>query len=270
MDYTKFLSDGSKFKLKVDNEYVKEAIETLKDIKKSEYILSNYQRFTYKIELDEYFAYFLREKNSFIKSFQIYIIDLEKEPEISYDRIKVYKEILTLLRGNLDSLITNFKIIKQNIYKKAKKQERFNEQKYTFFMNEESFTSNLKRKAKEKVNQIIQNIPLDFDKVTEEIKNKYKESSNIIKIFLDKEKVNYEKTKRILYDLSDLMSTVSKKMHEQSEMTKNILFNSLSSLQNIEEGNKHLEKAKEYQKGRGFMIGIIFVILGLFLILYDR
>ena len=248
MDYTKFLSDGSKFKLRVDNEYIKEAIETLKDIKKSEYILSNHHRFTYKIELDEYFAYFLREKNSFIKSFQVYIIDLEKEPDISYDKIKILKEILALLRSNLDNLITNFKILKQNIFKKAKQQERFNEQKYTFFMNQESFANTLKKKAKEKVNQIIQNIPLDFDK----------------------EKINFEKTKRILYDLSDLMSTVTKKMHEQSEMTKNILFNSLSSLKNIDEGNKHLEKAKEYQKGRGFMIGIIFVILGLFLILYDR
>lgn len=270
MDYTKFLSDGSKFKLRVDNEYIKEAIETLKDIKKSEYILSNHHRFTYKIELDEYFAYFLREKNSFIKSFQVYIIDLEKEPDISYDKIKILKEILALLRSNLDNLITNFKILKQNIFKKAKQQERFNEQKYTFFMNQESFANTLKKKAKEKVNQIIQNIPLDFDKVGEEIKNRYKESNNIIKIFLDKEKINFEKTKRILYDLSDLMSTVTKKMHEQSEMTKNILFNSLSSLKNIDEGNKHLEKAKEYQKGRGFMIGIIFVILGLFLILYDR
>lgn len=270
MDYTRFLNDGTKFKLQIENEYIKESIETLKDIKKSEYILSNHQRFTYKIELDEYFAYFLRDKNSFIKSFQSYIFELEKNPDISYDKIKVYKEILTLLRSNLDNLITNFKILKQNIYKKAKQQERFNEQKYNFFMNKESFTYNIKKKAKEKINQIIENIPLDFDKVKDEIKNKYQESNSIIKIFMDKDKKDYEKTKRIIYDLSDLMTTVQKKMHEQSEMTKNILFNSLSSLNNIEEGNKHLEKAKEYQKGRGFIIGVIFVILGLFLIIYDR
>ena len=52
-------------------------------------------------------------------------------------------------------------------------------------------------------------------------------------------------------------------------MTKNILFNSFQSVGNIEQGNKHLTKAKEYQKGRGLTIGLIFIILGLYLILTD-
>ena len=80
---------------------------------------------------------------------------------------------------------------------------------------------------------------------------------------------NYEKTKQILYELSDLMTTVQTKIFEQSEMTKTILFNSEVSLTNIEQGNKELVKAQEYQKGRGIMYGLIFILLGLFLILYD-
>ena len=89
-------------------------------------------------------------------------------------------------------------------------------------------------------------------------------------MLMDKEKQNYEKTKRILFDLSSLVTAVQTKLHEQGEMTKNILFNSLKSVDNIEEGNKHLTQAKEYQKGRGFIIGLMFIILGLFLILSDR
>ena len=52
-------------------------------------------------------------------------------------------------------------------------------------------------------------------------------------------------------------------------MTKTILFNSEVSVTNIEEGNKQLKIAQEYQKGRGIMYGAIFIILGLFLVLYD-
>ena len=67
-----------------------------------------------------------------------------------------------------------------------------------------------------------------------------------------------------------VQSPQSKKMYEQGEMTKNILFNSFKSIDNIEAGNKHLNKAKEYQKGRGFIIGIVFIILVLFLLISDR
>ncbi len=103
----------------------------------------------------------------------------------------------------------------------------------------------------------------------EEERIKYTESNNIINLFKNNESKNYEKTKQILYELSDLMTIVQNKMHEQGEMTKAILFNSIASLDNINQGNKHLKKAQEYQKGKGFILGLIFIGLGLFLILYD-
>ena len=287
MDFTKFIKDKNKFTLIVNNSYIKESIEVLKDIKKAEFILLNNHRFNYKIEIDEYFAYFLKEKNNFIQSFQQNIIALKNDPQTPEDRITLFKEILSILKSKLDALITNFKIIKQNIYKKAKQQERFNEQKFNFFSEKEednigkdTLNNNInninsinninKTKKNSKPKTIINNILDDFDSFKKDIKNKYKETNNVIEMLMDKEKQNYEKTKKILFDLSSLVTTVQKKMYEQGEMTKNILFNSLKSIDNIEEGNKHLTKAKEYQKGRGFMIGLIFIILGLFLILADR
>ena len=280
MDYTKFLYGKNKeknaFKLNITNDYIKESIQTLKDIKKANYILLNHQKFNYKFELDEYFAYFLKEKNDFIGSFRQNIIQSKGNPDISADIITVYKEILSILNSNLDNLITNFKMIKQNLYKKAKHQELFYEKKFNFFAeNEPEIENKIKIESlKDVPNKIkkfvVKNLPFDIENVEEKIKNKYKEANHVVEILMDKEKQNFEKTKKILFDLSSLVTSVQKKLHAQGEMTKNILFNSFKSVENVEKGNKHLKDAKEYQKGRGLIIGIIFIVLGLFLLIYDR
>lgn len=44
---------------------------------------------------------------------------------------------------------------------------------------------------------------------------------------------------------------------------------STQSVDNIQKANKELKISQEYQKGRGLMIGLIFVLLGVFLIYYD-
>ena len=275
MDYTKFLNSNSKFKLSIKSKIINDSINTLKDIKKAEYILLNYERLNYKIELDEYFAYFLKEKNEFIESFQKYIKLIHTNEDMTKDKLTVFKEILSILKSNLDNLITNFKLLKQNIYKKTKQQERFNEQKFIFFSENYDINTNnnnkiTNKKLKNAKRPNIELLSKEMEKMEEGTKNKYKESNTVVEMLMDREKQNYEKTKRILYDLSSLNTSFQKKMFEQSEMTKNILFNSLQSIDNIEQGNKHLTQAKQYQKGRGLMIGIIFIILGLFLILYDR
>ena len=278
MDYTKFLYGKNKgknaFKLNLTNNYIKESIQTLKDIKKANYILQNHHKFNYKFELDEYFAYFLKEKNGFISSFRQYILISKSNPDISEDTLTIYKEILSILNSNLDNLITNFKMIKQNMYKKAKYQEKFFEKKFNFFAEREREDTSQIKSLKDMPNKIkkfvIKNLPFDLENVEEKIKDKYKEASNVVEILMDKEKQNFEKTKKILFDLSDLVTSVQKKLHAQGEMTKNILFNSFKSVENVEQGNKHLKQAKEYQKGRGLIIGIVFIILGLFLLIYDR
>ena len=278
MDYTKFLYGKNKeknsFKLNITNNYIKESIQTLKDIKKANYILQNHHKFNYKFELDEYFAYFLKEKNSFISSFRQHILISKSNPEISEDTITIYKEILSILNSNLDNLITNFKMIKQNMYKKAKYQEKYFEKKFNFFaengIGDDSKIDSLKDIPNKIKKFVVKNLPFDIENVEEKIKEKYKEASNVVEILMDKEKQNFEKTKKILFDLSSLVTNVQKKLHDQGEMTKNILFNSFKSVENVEQGNKHLKQAKEYQKGRGLIIGIVFIILGLFLLIYDR
>ena len=278
MDYTKFLYGKNKeknsFKLNLTNNYIKESIQTLKDIKKANYILQNHHKFNYKFELDEYFAYFLKEKNGFISSFRQNILISKSNPDISEDTLTIYKEILSILNSNLDNLITNFKMIKQNMYKKAKYQEKFFEKKFNFFADKETEDAVQIKSLKDVPNKIkkfvVKNLPFDIENVEDKIKNKYKEASNVIEILMDKEKQNFEKTKKILFDLSSLVTSVQKKLHAQGEMTKNILFNSFKSVENVEQGNKHLKQAKEYQKGRGLIIGIVFIILGLFLLIYDR
>lgn len=278
MDYTKFLYGKNKeknsFKLNLTNNYIKESIQTLKDIKKANYILQNHHKFNYKFELDEYFAYFLKEKNGFISSFRQNILISKSNPDISEDTLTIYKEILSILNSNLDNLITNFKMIKQNMYKKAKYQEKFFEKKFNFFADKEMEDTVQIKSLKDVPNKIkkfvVKNLPFDIGGVEDKIKNKYKEASNVVEILMDKEKQNFEKTKKILFDLSSLVTSVQKKLHAQGEMTKNILFNSFKSVENVEQGNKHLKQAKEYQKGRGLIIGIVFIILGLFLLIYDR
>ena len=278
MDYTKFLYGKNKeknsFKLNLTNNYIKESIQTLKDIKKANYILQNHHKFNYKFELDEYFAYFLKEKNGFISSFRQHILISKSNPDLSEDTLTIYKEILSILNSNLDNLITNFKMIKQNMYKKAKYQEKFFEKKFNFFAEKEDGGTSQIKSLKDVPNKIkkfvVKNLPFDFENVEDKIKSKYKEASNVVEILMDKEKQNFEKTKKILFDLSSLVTSVQKKLHAQGEMTKNILFNSFKSVENVEQGNKHLKQAKEYQKGRGLIIGIVFIILGLFLLIYDR
>ena len=280
MDYTKFLygknREKNSFKLNLENDYIKESIQTLKDMKKANYILQNHHKFSYKIELDEYFAYFLKEKNNFISSFRQYIIKSKSNPKISEDKIIVYKEILSILKSNLDNLITNFKMLKQNLYKKTRQEEQYFEQKFNFFAENETGIGDIPKieSLKDVPNKIkkffVKNLPFDIENVEEKIKNKYKEATNVVEMLMDKEKQNLQKTKKIIFDLSSLNTNVQKKLHAQGEMTKNILFNSFKSVENVEQGNKHLKQAKEYQKGRGLIIGIVFIILGLFLLIYDR
>ena len=44
---------------------------------------------------------------------------------------------------------------------------------------------------------------------------------------------------------------------------------SSESVSNIQKANKELVISQEYQKGRGLLIGFIFICLGLFIIYYD-
>jgi hypothetical protein len=50
--------------------------------------------------------------------------------------------------------------------------------------------------------------------------DRYKESFNVISMFKESESKDLEKTKTIIFELSELMNVCQKKMFEQSEMTQ--------------------------------------------------
>ena len=269
MDYTKLLRKNSSeygFKLNVSNQLVKNVMESLSEIAKSKYFLQNYSKFDYKVDIDEYFSYFLKDKNDLIQELTSFIN--KKENKIIGDERTVYNSMLSFLKRNMEDLVTEFKIVKQKRFKKLRKLESFNQMKVDFFRSLPDKGDLKMKKELKKKNEPVNIIDISsLEKEEERIK--YTESNNIINLFKNNESKNYEKTKRILYELSDLMTIVQKKMHEQGEMTKAILFNSIASLDNVNQGNIHLKKAQEYQKGKGFILGLIFIGLGLFLILYD-
>jgi len=268
MDYSKFLYSKNKinyFKFKIHNDYIKNSMNILIDIDKANYVLKNYYRFDFKIDIDEYFAYFLKEKNEFIKDFSNYInINIKI---FNGEQLKAYSNMLSLIRNNLDDLLIEFKLLKQNLYKKLRKQELFNKMKYDYFNNLDD-KGNIEYEKNEIKKDNIKYINTELYENESNMKP-FQESNNLINVFMKNSNINYEKTKQILYELSDLMTTVQKKMYEQSKITKNIISNSINSIENIDKGNEHLKKAYEYQKGRGLTVGIIFIILGIFLLLYD-
>jgi hypothetical protein len=272
MDYTKFLRKNSninKFKLNIENPLIKNAMESLSEIEKSKYFLQNYTKFDYKVDIDEYFSFFLKDKNDLIQELNVFINN--KDNLIVGDEKTVYNSILVLLKRNMEDLVTQFKIVKQKKYKKLRKLESFNQMKIDFFKKlPDQGDLNVKKEPKKKKEKISNEI-LDLSSLgKEEERIRYSESNTVVNIFKNNEQKNYEKAKQILYELSDLTTIFQKKLHEQGEMTKAILFNSIASLENINQGNVHLKKAQEYQKGKGFILGLIFIGLGVFLILYDK
>lgn len=76
MNYTKFLKGHSKkniFQLSHKDEKIEMSQNIFKDIKKTSYIVKNYNKLENKFDLDEFFTFFLQDKNSFINGFKIFI-----------------------------------------------------------------------------------------------------------------------------------------------------------------------------------------------------
>ena len=65
-------------------------------MKKANYILQNHHKFSYKIELDEYFAYFLKEKN--VKT-RMPIIKKGENLYIGIFSVGAYQEIISGIGG---------------------------------------------------------------------------------------------------------------------------------------------------------------------------
>lgn len=235
MNYTKYLHSfnqgNNRFQFKVSSPLIRDSMITYSDIQRAQYIIGNYARIELQIDINEYFAYFLKEKNEFIIKFY-QSISLAKKT-LAPNQYSLYLAIFSILKNSLDELLTEFKLLKQRLFRKVRNQERFNEIKISYFkslngqQNQQKSSDSITNDNKS--NNIRDNVinaksinPQFIEDITKEESDlsNYKESKGVMNIFMNNETKNYEKTKQILFELSDVMNIVQKKMYEQGEMTK--------------------------------------------------
>ena len=77
MNYTRYLKGNSIkqniFKLDNKDKNIEMSMNIFRDIRKTIYIIKNYNKVENKFDLDEFFTFFLQDKNSFINGFKIFI-----------------------------------------------------------------------------------------------------------------------------------------------------------------------------------------------------
>jgi hypothetical protein len=274
MNYTKFLSNLKSFKksenkssksynLLSTDEKIKISSEILKDIQKTKILLQNYIRIDFKFDIDEYMAYFLKDKNEFINEFKEYLeagvaTDKNGNPyRLSLMEKKNYLAILEILKSEIDVVLRDFKNLKQKMLKKMNKKENFWKLKENFIKsykesdgdkqtpyvvssvsnilqsNISKFTGQIKPEEKKSENKITKisykesNIPIvpmenfSNSSTSDESTNMYRDSAATLSYFKESETKDYEKTKTILFELSDLMTNFSAKVLEHQNITQN-------------------------------------------------
>ncbi len=188
-----------------------------------------------------------------------------------------YSNILSIINGRINKILSDYKFIKQKLLTKLSKKEKFYRIKDSFCKvkssrnelisrGDKSSPSRLTKSSLE--NQIVfqPNLTLNEGKETDK---KYCEPESVISTFKRQETDSLSDTKKMIFELSDLMTNFSSKVQEHQEVTNIIFSDSKSALQNIKDGNKELGISLENQKNRGLYIGMMFILLGLFLIFYD-
>jgi hypothetical protein len=162
-------------------------------------------------------AYFLKDKKDFIKEFDNY---LQTKNNLSKSTKENSLIILKILRSEIDGIEKDYKILKQKILKKARKKEIFykiKEDLLNFRSNEPIIHKEGKELKKEKIEKITLIQPLLTS--IEEIDN-FKDSENVINILKEPEHSNLDKTKKILMELTDLLTHFSTKVYQHQEMAE--------------------------------------------------
>lgn len=274
MNYTKFLKNvkrhnttkgavenkKEKFKLVLTDEKIQISSEILKDINKTKILIQNFLRIgkiyknlklDYKFDIDEYMAYFLKDKNEFMKEFKLYI-DKEGRNLHQLNR-KNYLAILEILKSEIDLVLKDFKVLKQKMLKKISKKENFWKIKESFLKNQnhnisDSTHSTTQRESLSNILSLnLKNLPNPFktkeENILEKSKNTkkkenteinmihlneeshkeeeiYRETENTMSMFKESEQKDFEKTKQILFELSDLMTNFSAKVIEHQQITQ--------------------------------------------------
>lgn len=252
MNYLKLLKNKNKFEFAQTDDKMIISTEILKEIHKTKILIQNFYRINMKIDIDEYIANFLKDKNEFISEFKQF---LEKEGgKLHYYERNKYIAVLEILKSNIDEVLRNFKNFKAKMYKIINKKENFIKLKENFiknykdennfknnffsistmsskfqidlnklnfpsFLNEENKSNTNLKKVKEpivSVHYITENqINLDEDE------NKFRDAPEVISLFKESESKDLEKTRQTIFELSDLMTNFSTKVLEQQNMTQN-------------------------------------------------
>jgi hypothetical protein len=249
MNYCKLLKNKNKFKFVQTDDKMIISTDILKEIQKTKILIQNFYRINMKIDIDEYIANFLKDKNQFITEFKQF---LEKEGgKLNYFERNKYIAVLEILKSNIDEVLRNFKTFKAKLYKIMNKKENFIKQKEKFiknykenenknfsistitskfqidlnklnFLSEETKTN--VKKPKEPLNNNQYN--LDNQINLNEDDNKFKDSLEVISLFKESESKDLEKTRQTIFELSDMMTNFSTKVLEQQHLTQNSKNNS--------------------------------------------
>jgi hypothetical protein len=168
-------------------------------------------------------AYFLKDKKEFIKEYDNY---LQNKNNLSKSTRENSLIILKILRTEVDGIEKDYKILKQKILKKARKKEKFYQIKEDFIKtasNETNLEKEVKESKTDKIEKITTFQPIQIP--VEEI-NEYKDSENVINILKEPEHSNLDKTKKILMELTDLLTHFSTKVYQHQEMAETSKYHS--------------------------------------------
>jgi len=147
-------------------------------------------------------------------------------------------EIIEILKSNIDFILKEFKALKQKILKKMCKKENFWKIKEDFLKSQSclikdvklsnkfvNIPNNLKIKNEFKRDFSDESFKKNTNTTISEHENsssedKYRESSVSMELLKEADKKDLEKTKQILYELSDMMTNFSSKIKEHQQMTQ--------------------------------------------------
>ena len=87
---------------------------------------------------------------------------------------------------------------------------------------------------------------------------------------LMKREESMEETEAMLAEISEVMTRFASKVDEQEELIDMIVIHHEDATLNVEEAGRQLEQAHEYQKGSGIMLAVVYLVMGVLLLLFDR
>jgi hypothetical protein len=170
-------------------------------------------------------AYFLKDKKEFIVEFGKF---LENKNNLTTLMKENYIVVLKILRAEIDLIEKDYKILKQKILRKARKKEKFYQLKEEYIKtNEPSIEREVKNVViNVKPDTIVNNkIPTAVITPTtpsdiQDYSNEYRDSENVINILKEPEHSNLDQTKKILIELTDLLTHFSTKVYQHQEMAE--------------------------------------------------